>query len=74
MGAKEDLLEASELPEARLRCEVQASEPRASSIPLAHITLPSSVEQDCVGVTPLKTDNFLSFEATGESKRTADPT
>lgn len=73
MEAKEDLLEASELPEAGPRCERQASEPRASSVPLAHITLPSSVEQDCAGVTSLKTDNFLIFEATGESQRTANP-
>ena len=67
--AEEDLLKALELPEAGLRCATRASEPRASSVPLAHVTLPSSVEQDCAGVTSLKTDNFLSFEATGESQK-----
>lgn len=67
--AEEDLLKALELPEAGPRCEIRASEPRASSVPLAHVTLPSSVEQDCAGITSLKTDNFLSFEETGESQK-----
>lgn len=51
--AEEDLLKASELLEAGPRCEIWASEPRASSVPLAHVTLPSSVEQNCAGVTSL---------------------